>query len=96
MITLTQRVYPHPDVVDAELEEQETVLLHLERQLYYTLNCTGTRIWRGVKDGAPLGDISRRLQAEFAVEAERADDSVLALVNELLEHKLAVPETKNP
>ena len=88
MYTLDQQVHPHPEVVDTELEAGETVLLHLESKTYYSLNLTGTRIWQGLKQGLPLREISRRLQTEFAVEAERADRSVLALVDELSQQQL--------
>lgn len=93
MPTLDQRVRPHPQVVDTELEEGEVVLLHLESKIYYSLNLTGRRIWQGLKDGLPLKGISRRLQEEFDVDAERADKSVLDLVNDLCLQKLAEPES---
>jgi len=82
-MTLGQRFRLHPEVVDTELEEQETVLLQLESTTCYSLNLTGTRIWQGLKQGLTLQEISRRLQAEFEVEEERADRSVVALVAEL-------------
>jgi hypothetical protein len=40
MMTLAQRVEPHPQVVDTALEEGETVLLHLESTMYYSLDLT--------------------------------------------------------
>ena len=83
MVTLDDKVRPRPEVVDTELDDQETVLLHLESKTYYTLNLTGTRIWQGLKQGRTLAEISRRLQEEFDVEANRAEHSVLALVDEL-------------
>jgi hypothetical protein len=76
-------------VVDTALETGDTVLLQLESKTYYSLNVTGTCIWQGLKQGLPLPEISRRLQARFTVEPERADRSVLALVAELLEQQLA-------
>jgi hypothetical protein len=85
---LVERFRPHPEVVDTELEEQEVVLLHLESLQYYSLNLTGTRIWQGLKQGVSLQEISCRLQDEFAVEAEQAERSVLALVAELCEQQL--------
>jgi hypothetical protein len=91
MIRLAQHVRPHPDVVDAELDGQDTVLLHLEKKLYYSLNSTGTRIWQGLKQGLVLQEISRRLQQEFDVEPEHAERSVLALVEELCRQELAEP-----
>jgi hypothetical protein len=77
-------------VVDTVLEDGETVLLHLERTTYYSLNPTGTQIWQGLKQGLPLCEVSQRLQATFAVEADRADRSVLAFVHELVQHQLVV------
>jgi hypothetical protein len=88
MMGSTQRFYPHPEVVDTALEDQEVVLLQLESMRYYSLNLTGTRIWQGLKQGLSLEEISRRLQAEFEVELDRAERSVLALVTELCEQQL--------
>jgi hypothetical protein len=91
LITLAQQVRPHPDVVDTALEAGETVLLHLEHVTYYSLNSTGTLIWEGLKQGMTLHAISVRLQQQYAVEAEQADRSVLALVHELTHHQLVQP-----
>ena len=88
MVSVTQRFHPHPEVVDTELEGQEMVLLHLESMQYYSLNLTGMRIWQGLKQGLSLQEISRRLQTEFEVEADRAERSVLAFVAELSERHL--------
>jgi hypothetical protein len=90
MYILDQHVQPHPEVVDTVLEDGETVLLHLERTTYYSLNPTGTQIWQGIKQGLPFWEVSRRLQAIFAVEADRADRSVLTFVHELVQHQLVV------
>jgi len=89
MIKLDQTVRPHSQVVDTKLDEGEVVLLHLESKTYYSLNLTGERIWQGLKRGLPLNEISRRLQEEFDVDAERADRSVVDLVTELCEQRLA-------
>jgi hypothetical protein len=88
MVTLDQRVRIHPQVVDTKLDEGEVVLLHLEGKVYYSLNLTGERIWQGLKEGLSLSEISRRVQEEFDVDGDRADKSVLNLVNELSEQKL--------
>ena len=89
MMKLEQRVRPHSQVVDTKLDEGEVVLLHLESKTYYSLNLTGERIWQGLKEGLTLNEISRRLQKEFDVDAERADRSVLDLVTELCEQRIA-------
>lgn len=87
-MTLEQRVKPHSEVVDTKLDEGEVVLLHLESKAYYSLNLTGERIWQGLKQGLALRDISQRLQQEFEVDAEKADRSVVELVDELSQQKL--------
>jgi hypothetical protein len=90
MITLEQRLIPHPEVVDTELQTQETVLLHLTRKRYYSLNLTGTRIWHGMKHGRSLREISQRLQEEFAVDAAHAERSVLRVCVELIQQELVL------
>src|SRR5215510_10331672 len=90
MITLQQRLQRHPDVVDTELDSHETVLLHLETQLYYSLNATGTRIWKSLTQGLSVQEISDRLQQEFEVDADRANASVLALAEDLARQRLVV------
>ena len=89
-MTLNEQVRPDQDVVDTELEGQETVLLHLQNKVYFSLNLTGTRIWRGMKERLTLLQISpRRLQEEFGIEAEQAERSLLRLADELCEQNLA-------
>ncbi len=88
MTTLDQKLRLHPDVVDTKLDEDEIVLLHLKSKLYFSLNLTGGRIWQGIKEDLSLKEISARLQTEFAVEAEQANRSVLALVDELSQQQL--------
>ena len=91
MITLDQRMRPHPDVVDTDLDGGETALLHLETKTYFSLNATGSRIWQGLKEGLTLAEVSRRLQKEFRIDAEGAAASVLRVAAELAEAKLVQP-----
>ena len=93
---LDEKVRPHSEVVDTKLDDGEVVLLHLENKTYYSLNPTGERIWQGLKEGLTLREISRRLQEEFDVDEDTADRSVLDLVKELCEQKLALSDTKSP
>ena len=92
---LDQKVRPHSEVVDTKLDGGEVVLLHLESKMYFSLNPTGERIWRGLKEGLSLKEISRRLQEEFDVDGGEADRSVLDLVSELCEQKLALPDSRS-
>ena len=88
MTTLDDKVRPHGQVVDTKLDDGEVVLLHLDSKTYFSLNVTGERIWQGLKQGLSLREISQRLQAEFDVDGEKADTSVLELINDLSEQKL--------
>lgn len=88
MISLERRMHPHPDVVDRQLHSEETVLLHLRTNVYYTLNPTGTRIWRGVKRQLTLRQICHRLQREFDVSRGMAELSILTLIDELRRENL--------
>jgi len=88
MFILTQRVRPYPEVVDTELEGEGAVLLHLESQIYFSLNETGTLIWKAMKQGLTLQEICQRLQKEFQVGEDQAEQSVLALMRDLAQHKL--------
>jgi Coenzyme PQQ synthesis protein D (PqqD) len=95
MTTLDDKVRPHAQVVDTKLDDGEVVLLHLESKTYFSLNVTGERIWQGLKEGLSLREIRRRLQEEFDVDENTADRSVLDLVEELCEQKLALSDTKS-
>jgi hypothetical protein len=81
-------IVPHPDVVDTELDGHETVLLHLGTKQYFSLNATGSIVWKGLKDGLELAAIAGELQHRYDVSAERANISVTALVDALVEQRL--------
>ena len=92
MFMLTHRVRPHPEVVDTEMEGEGVVLLHLESQIYFSLNETGTLIWKAMRQGLTLQEICQRLQDEFDVTADQAEQSVLALTRDLAQQKLVQKE----
>ena len=93
-MTATQNlVQVHPDVVDTELDGAETVLLHLQSKVYFSLNATGTHIWRELKRGSSLTDITQRLQESFDVDAAHAEASVRALIDDLERQGLVVRST---
>ena len=87
-MTLDQALGAHPDVVATDLGGGETVLLHLESKNYFSLNPTGTLVWKGIEEGMSPQDICDRLQAEFDVSREEAERAVIELVAELMEQDL--------
>jgi len=92
MLTAQTTTVPHPDVVSTTLPSGEAVLLHLGTQTYYSLNATGTRIWRLIEQHQTIEQIASSLQSVFDVSAETATRSVLKLTEDLIAAKLAVEE----
>lgn len=88
MIQSNQHITPDPEVIVTELEGKEAVLLHLGTKMYFTLNETGLRIWQMLSRGLIPEEISKRISGEFDVSPEKAKESVLNLIHELIQEKL--------
>lgn len=88
MLDLNCRIKPDTEVVITELEGKEAVLLHLGTKTYFTLNETGLSIWQMMNRGLTLREIGKKLQEEFEVSPEKAKESVINLINELIAEKL--------
>lgn len=73
----------HPNVVSTRLDDRQTALLHLDTKRYYSLNETGTRIWRLLEQGVPAPEMAAALAADYQVSLDRALGSVRALLAEL-------------
>lgn len=67
-----------------------TMLLHVERGRYYTLNETGSRIWSLICEGVPFDMIVERLRDEYAIDAARAETDAASLIGRLLSESLVV------
>jgi hypothetical protein len=88
MLTTLTKVSPDANVVFTEMENGESVLLHLGTNEYFSLNETGTLIWKGISDDCNLGEIGKELEKTFDVTNEQATQSVMRLVDELVAQKL--------
>lgn len=88
MITLHSKLQPSPQALYTQLSEDEGVLLHLDTKRYYTLNETGSVIWNHLGKGLGLSEIVEKLQQEYEVETQHAQNSVLRLAQELNQEKL--------
>lgn len=68
----------------------EAVLLDPEAGIYFGLNEVGTHVWNliGVATGVTLAAVHTALAAEYDAPAERIWDDLLALVRDLLAHRL--------
>ena len=88
---LETRLRPSDDVLYRELDE-EAVLLHLGRGIYFGLDQVGRRVWELIVANGHVGAVVEALIAEFDVERERAEKDTLDLVKALAENDLVVSE----
>ena len=88
MLSPKTKVSPDPDVVFTEMENGESVLLHLGTNQYFSLNETGTLIWQGISESHTLGETATELENTFDVTLEQATQSVIQLVDQLVSEKL--------
>ena len=88
MPNLNQKYKLSAQVVSTELDPTEAVLLHLENHNYYTLNETGWFVWKLIEQELDIREIANKIREEFDVEAERAEQCVLELIEQLHQENL--------
>jgi hypothetical protein len=88
MLTPKTKISPDPNVVFTEMENGESVLLHLGTNEYFSLNSTGTIIWHGLNNNLDLAEIGQEMEKTFNVSKEQATRSVIHLVDELISENL--------
>ena len=81
------KIKAEQEVIFTELDN-DAVLLNLTTKMYYTLNETGLRIWQLAENDLTVEEISEKLQEEFDVTPEKAKESVLNLITELISENL--------
>lgn len=60
----------------------EAVILQLDSGVYHGLNAVGAAIWALLREPRRVEEIQQAILAEFAVDAERCQKDVLALLRE--------------
>ncbi|WP_263784467.1 PqqD family protein [Salinibacter grassmerensis] len=87
---------PRSQVVSTTIDEDESVLLHLEAQQYYSLNETGHRIWQLLAQGRDASAIAAAIAAEWATPEAKALRHVRSFLQELGEEGLVekVPDNE--
>jgi len=83
---------PHPDVVSTQIDEEESVLLSLETQQYYSLNETGSRIWELLSEGHDVEAIALEITKEWDATPDEALQHVRSFLQELNEEGLVATE----
>lgn len=80
--------HPSPNVVFTELDEAESVLLHLKTRQYFSLNETGTLIWKNLQEGKSVGEIAAAVEQAYEVDGPLALHQVEAFLESLSEDRL--------
>ncbi len=68
----------------------ETVIIHLERGLYYSLDATGAHVWEGLAAGRSSAEVIERLAGRFPSERAEVGAAVDSLVDRLRSEELIV------
>lgn len=83
--------YQLAEHVVAQTIEEETVLLHAQRGLYFELNPTGSLILRLLEQGLESLRIAEVLQARFDVSIDQALIDCQTLIEQLRDNALLSP-----
>jgi hypothetical protein len=76
-----------PDAAFAAVEDG-AVVLHMRTKRYYSLNETGTFVWRRLEDGMARAAIVAHVVDEYDVGIAEAEVAVARLLDELVQESL--------
>lgn len=76
-----------PDAAFAAVEDG-AVVLHMRTKRYYSLNETGTFVWRRLEDGMARTEIVAHVVDEYDVGIAEAEIAVARLLEELMQESL--------
>ena len=82
---------PSPTVLSREVGD-ETVLVDLENEMYFSLNMTGTLVWSRLVSGSTLTEIIDETAERFGLTAETAQQDIAKLVDQLQNAGLLVSD----
>ena len=86
---LSLQLLPSEQALESRVGE-ETVILHLERDIYYGLDQLGTRIWQLLKDGMAPVAISDIVVREYGVTRELIEADMRRFLSDLYAHAIVV------
>ena len=84
-----------PQVVH-ETIDGETILLNLDRGIYYSLNDTGTVLWALIENNYPTRQIIENLISHWEVSAEIIDSAINNFLEQLVAEGLVLPIQMGP
>ena len=68
--------------------EDGAVVLHMGTKRYYSLNETGTFVWRRLEDGVARSEIVAQVVTEYEVGIAEAEMAVARLLDEMVQESL--------
>jgi len=86
---LSRQLLPSKHAMESRVGE-ETVILHLERDIYYGLDQLGTRIWGLLKDGIAPVAISDIVVREYGASREAIVADMRRFLSDLYAHAIVV------
>ena len=86
-IPFSQRVRANADVLMRELDD-ESVLLHLDRELYFGLDDVGTRMWTALVSSDSIQAACELLLSEFDVEPDILRQDLGEFLTGMIEQEL--------
>ena len=86
---LSLQLLPSEQALESRVGE-ETVILHLERDIYYGLDQLGTRIWQLLKDGMAPVAISDIVVREYGATRELIEADMRRFLSDLYAHGIVV------
>jgi hypothetical protein len=76
------------NVTFTELDDAESVLLHLKTRRYFSLNETGTLIWQQLRQGKEVDEIAALLEQQYELDTAEALKHVKTFLDRLVQDGL--------
>ena len=102
-MNLSDRLKINAPKVVYETIDDETILLNLDRGVYYSLDDMGAVVWEFIEQNYPLGEIIKNIEKHYTDSPEEIEASIKQFLSELQEDGLVViaeegqnQETKTP
>ena len=86
-ISLSTRVSVPDNVLFRQLED-ESVILHLNKEVYYGLDDVGTRMWTVLTDSESIQAAFEVLSDEYDIDPESLENDLTGLVEKLVDKGL--------
>lgn len=91
-ISLDSRVGIPENVLFRQLED-ESVLLHLNKEMYYGLDDIGTRMWIVLAESESIREAFDVLTAEYDIEPDALKNDLIGLIENLMNKGLIEIQT---